>query len=86
MPFIPTQASHNTPRPRCPPRRKLQQRLLLHVLGGSASKGVESVSMERCHALMQDRGGSHLMEVRLACCARLCCGAICRSFVSLPTV
>ncbi|KAL4419124.1 hypothetical protein ABPG77_004516 [Micractinium sp. CCAP 211/92] len=46
----------------CTHNQKLQQRLLLHVLGGSASKGVESVSMERCHALMQDRGGSHLME------------------------
>lgn len=46
------------------PDRKLQQRLLLQVLGGAPSKGVESVAMERCHALLQDRNGSHLMEVR----------------------
>ena len=47
--------------------RKLQLRLLLQVLGGATSKGVESVSMERCHALLQDRNGSHLMEVRSPC-------------------
>ncbi|KAL4439741.1 hypothetical protein ABPG75_002742 [Micractinium tetrahymenae] len=46
----------------CTHNHKLQQRLLLRVLGGAGSKGVESVSMERCHALMQDRNGSHLME------------------------
>ncbi|PRW20602.1 pumilio-like protein 23 [Chlorella sorokiniana] len=47
----------------CTHNQKLQQRLLLQVLGGAPSKGVESVSMERCHALLQDRNGSHLMEV-----------------------
>ncbi|PSC67230.1 Pumilio 23 [Micractinium conductrix] len=46
----------------CTHNQKLQQRLLLQVLGGSGSKGVESVTVERCHALMQDRQGSHLME------------------------
>ena len=69
--------SHHLPAPFLlpapPPHRKLQQRLLLQVLGGASSKGIESVSMERCHALLQDRNGSHLMEVR--CMAVCLCAA-----------
>ena len=77
----PPSPAHPSPapigRPLC---RKLLQRLLLRVLGASGSKGPEGVAMERCHALMQDRNGSHLMEVRTAAAAvcalllrRVCC-------------
>jgi hypothetical protein len=53
-------ASHPLSAP--PSCSKLLQRLLLHVLGSSPSKGMEGVALERCHALLQDRNGSHLME------------------------
>ncbi|KAL4852677.1 hypothetical protein ACK3TF_006244 [Chlorella vulgaris] len=47
----------------CTHNTKLLQRLLLRVLGaGVGGKGVEGVRQERCHQLLQDRNGSHLME------------------------
>lgn len=64
----------------CPSCSKLLQRLLLHVLGSSPSKGMEGVSLERCHALLQDRNGSHLMEVGTGGGRGIVCGLGCSCY------
>jgi hypothetical protein len=42
-------------------RRELHQKLVLRCLGASS---LDALSVDSLHALMKDRAGSHLMEVR----------------------